>query len=433
MDRGVIGRRLRLSSGSPPGSLTVLVLGGAIAALVAVCVATALPPGSMVAAQPQSIRTGPLEWTRLFASAQLIAFMLFCASLLLVRHRAPSKGKVLLLAATIQLLPLAGPLMLSTDAWSYLNAGRIAVVHGGNPYEDVPDAFSEDPTIGYINPTWRDDTIVYGPAFVAGSEGIARIAQDQLTLALWLFKAIGGASMVLVTVVVSSIAKRAAFAAVFIGWNPVFAIQFAGSGHNDVIVAAAVVLALALGARARSHEAGMAWTLAVLLKWTPLILIPLQLLADRAGHKRSILPGLAVGSALLATASTVLFGWSWLGTFGPLADHASSTEVNSLAIWPRLADWLPSTLIKLGPLVAFGVAYAFLLWEASRGRARHGLTMVLFLVASPFLFTWYVVMPAALSAIEDDILAIWLVLGLTAYTGLLYLGRVGSLFDVFGW
>ena len=43
-------------------------------------------------------------------------------------------------------MPLAGPLLLSTDAWTYWEYGRIAAVHDGNPYVDVPSDFPDDPS-----------------------------------------------------------------------------------------------------------------------------------------------------------------------------------------------------------------------------------------------------------------------------------------------
>ena len=42
-------------------------------------------------------------------------------------------------------LPLAAPLLLSTDAWTYWDYGRIAAVHGGNPYRDPPAEFPDEP------------------------------------------------------------------------------------------------------------------------------------------------------------------------------------------------------------------------------------------------------------------------------------------------
>jgi hypothetical protein len=408
-----------------------LLLGGVVATLVALCATTAWPSGSMVAAQPASAPTGDLGWVRIFALAQAAAFGLYGVTLLLIRRTAPGRAAVLILAVLIQLLPVLAPLMLSSDVWSYWNAGRIAVVAGGNPYVDTPATFPDDPSFRYTSDLWRHQTTAYGPAFTVGSEAVAAVAGDDAATAAWLYKAGAGMLMVALTLLVSTVSPRPAFAAAFVGWNPVFAIQFAGSGHNDVLMITLAVAGILLGLRGRSTGAGTAWSVGVFLKWLPIILLPVQLLEDRARHRRSILPGFVIASLALAAVSTWLFGVGWLGAFVPFVKAATGESIRSLAIWPRLGPFLPETLVTLIPLALFGVAYLFLIREAWRGRARRGLTMGLFLLASPYLWTWYVISPAALSAAED-VPGLWLALALCAYTSIFYLGDVGTVLTVFG-
>ena len=78
------------------------------------------------------------------------------------------------------------------------------------------------------------------------------------------------------------VARRRAFAAALVGWNPVVAVHFAGGGHNDALMMALVAAALALGERKRVQAAGAAWALAVLVKWVPLVVLPLRALEARA-------------------------------------------------------------------------------------------------------------------------------------------------------
>ncbi|MBA2476002.1 MAG: hypothetical protein H0V40_08640, partial [Actinobacteria bacterium] len=64
---------------------------------------------------------------------------------------------------------------------------------------------------------------------------------------------------------------------------------------------------------------------------------------------------------------------------------------------------------------AFALAYAWLLREASRGRARLGLAACLLLLAIPYLAPWYLAWAVPLAAIEEDRAAQWLAVGLCAY------------------
>lgn len=405
---------------------TVLLIGWGIAAVLGVCVALAWPAGSMVAAGYSE--TTDDAWIRLFAVAQAAAFGLFAGALLLVRRHPPSTARVLLLATVIQLVPLAAPLMLSTDAWIYWSMGRIAAVNGGNPYEDAQLAFPADPSLPYTNPGYRDQTTAYGPVFTAGSQVLALMAGEDAVLAAWHYKAVAAALMVLITIMVSRIAPRPAFAAAFVGWNPILALHFAGSGHNDPLMVLLLVAALMLVLRGRAWEAGFTWAVAGFVKWTSFIVLPLQVLEDRAHGRRSLLPGFLIGFVAMAALSTALYGWAWINHVLPMVTNAA--EDPSMAFWARIGSRLPSALVLLGPIVLFAIAYLFLLRAAWRGRARRGLAMGLFLLASPYLWTWYVVIPAVLSAIEDDTPALWLAFALCAY-GLLYLGDAGSVFRVF--
>jgi hypothetical protein len=410
------------------GPTTAIGLGLSIAGLIALCAVSAWPAGSMVAAQPGATATGDLEWLRVFAIAQTLALALFLAAVAIIRWRPPAIRQVLVLAMIIQLLPLAAPLMLSTDAYSYWNAGRLAV-GGANPYEFAPADVQDDPSLPYVPDEWRDETTKYGPAFTSISQAVAVAAGDDAALAAGLFRVLAGGLMVALAFLVSRVAPHPAFAAAFVGWNPVFAIQFAGSGHNDVLMVTLVVVGLVALSRRRTLAAGASWAVAVFVKWTPLILVPLQVLEDRSRGRPSIGPSLVVATAILATVSTAAFGWSWLGTWLSIVNTAGSDELNSLAIWPRIGSGLPGFVVKAGPLVVFAAAYLLLLRQASRGRARRGLAMGLFLIASPFLWTWYVIAPAALAAIEDDVPALWIAIGLCVYTGM-YLGVGGGVIRV---
>jgi hypothetical protein len=64
---------------------------------------------------------------------------------------------------------------------------------------------------------------------------------------------------------------------------------------------------------------------------------------------------------------------------------------------------------------AFVLAYAWLLREAARGRARLGLAAALLLLAVPYLAPWYVVWAVPLAAAEDDVPAQTLAIGVGAY------------------
>src|SRR5439155_17033988 len=129
---------------------------------------------------------------------------------------------------------------------------------------------------------------------------------------------------------------------------------------------------------------------AALIKWVPLLLLPLRVLEARARERPVRHLGFAATAALLVGLATWRYGWRWLSGFGPLARNANRETHFAL---PHRLESLglphPGGLVVLA--VAFAVAYALLLRSAARGRARLGLTMCLGLLATPWLVPWYAV------------------------------------------
>jgi len=361
-----------------------------------VCVACGWIEDSPVAAVAGGAPHGDPAWGRVFLVALAVGFAAYLAALWLLRGGGRLRP-VLAVACAIQLAPLAAPLLLSTDAWSYWAYAKV-----DNPYRDTPAEAGEAGR--YAGEAWRDKTSVYGPAFSLASEPVAAV--DSPDVAAWTYKVAGAAAVLLAALLTARRSSRGAYAAAFVGWNPVLAVHFSGGGHNDALMMALVVAALALAA-ARPRLAGAAWALAALVKWVPLLLLPLRALEARATGRRVDHLGFAVTAVAVLALATVAYGFAWLDVAAPLARNA--TRETSYALPHRLG--LPSWAL----LVPFVVAYAWLLREAARGRARLGLALGLLLLALPYLTVWYVVWTAPLAAGDDDRPAQLLALGLCAY------------------
>jgi hypothetical protein len=390
------------------------VLGLAVLALVAACVAVAWPSDSPVAAAPGGHQVGDPTWSWLYLGFAAGAFALYVVALLLVRRRTAGLAAAVAIAAAIQLAPLAGPLLLSTDAWTYWSYGRIAAVHHQSPYTTTPSAFPNDPSYPYVGDAWRHTTSVYGPAFTLASEPLALADGSSADAAAWTYKSLAAAAMLAAALLAARLSRRPVLALVLVGWNPALALDFAGGGHNDAWMAALVVAALALAASGRRQLAGAAWATASLIKWVPLLLLPLRALEARSTGRPVRHLGFAVTAAVLVAVSVWAYGWSWLRAAVPLLRHA---ELGSKFSLPhRIAHLGVPYELALGLCIAgFVLGYAWLAFEAHRGRARLGLATCFLLLATPYLVAWYVVWALPLAAAEDDPPAAWLAVGLSAY------------------
>jgi hypothetical protein len=349
-----------------------------------------------------------------FLALLALAFAAYVGGVLLVRRGTPRLAHVAALAAAIQLAPLAAPLLLSTDAWTYWDYGRLASVYDANPYEVPPSAFPDDPAYPWVGSDWRTTTTVYGPAFTLASEPLARAAGSSPDAAAWIFKTLAALAYLVAAGLAARIAARPQLALAFAGWNPLLAVHLAGGGHNDAWVIALVVGALAAGASGRRRLAGVCWGIAAFVKWVPLLLLPLRVLEARSTRRRVGHLGLAVAVAALVLVATLVYGLSWLDAFATLWGNAN--RETRFALPHRLEQLGVPDAVATGTFaVAFVIAYAWLVRLALRGRAYLGRASVALLLVTPYLAPWYLAWAVPLAAAEDDEWAGLATLALGAY------------------
>jgi len=360
---------------------------------------------------------GDSTWSWLYLAAAAAAFAAYLAGLYaLGRPGGPvRRNAVVALACAVQLLPLAGPVLLSTDVYTYWDYARISVEHGGNPYADVPNDFPDDPAFPLMGSYWHDTTSVYGPGFTLASEGHAAVVGESPDAAAWVYKALAALAMVALVLLAARLSPRPAFGAAFVGWNPLLALHFAGGGHNDAWMMAFVLAALALAGSGRRALAGAAWAAAIAIKWVPVLFLPLRLLEARRTGRRIDHRGLAAAAIALVAIATWRYGLAWLGAAGPLASNLAEDRA-WYAIPVRISHLgIPEAAVAAAFAVAFAAAYVWLLREAWRGRARLALTAGLLLVATSWLVPWYAVWAVPLAAVEEDRPARFLALAMSAY------------------
>ena len=348
---------------------------------------------------------GRAGWAWAFLALLALGFVAYLAGLRRLARGGASLRAVVAVALAVQLVPLAAPLMLSSDAWTYWMYGRIAVVHDANPYEDPPSDFADDPAFRWTGERWRDETSVYAPGFTLASEPIAAVAGDSPDAAAWLYKGLAALAACATVLLAARLAKRPALGVAFVGWNPLLAVHLAGGGHNDAWVGALLLAALA------ARPGGVGWALGAAVKWIPLALFPLRALEAR---RRAGLAAFAVTTAAVAALATWRYGFDWLRAVGPLADNAK--ETTSYALPHRLSQLgIPESaaIVLFGAL--FALAYALLAREAWRGRARLALASVALLACAPYVTPWYLAWVVPLAAVEEDKLARGLALAFTAY------------------
>ena len=217
------------------------------------------------------------------------------------------------------------------------------------------------------------------------------------------------------TLLAARLARDQPYAAALVGWNPLFAIHFAGGGHNDAL-RSALVLGGARSGRGRPAAAGRRR----LGAGRPRQVGPARLLrpardrSARATGRRVGHVGFAVAAAAIVALATWRYGADWLRAFGPLARNAE--EQTSYALPHRLEQLgLPHglTLALAGARARGGLALARARGVARPRAARAGGLPAARddALAGALVRVWALPLAAA----EDDRRAQLLALGFCAY------------------
>jgi alpha-1,6-mannosyltransferase len=334
------------------------------------------------------------------------AFAVYVGAVLALRSRGGHVAVVCAIAAVIQLIPLAGPLLLSRDAYSYWAYGRIAS-RSADPYAVAPARFPRDPATHAVARAWRHTTSVYGPAFTGASAAVGGVAGRSPELASLLFRIVAALAAIGATLLAATIARRKAFAAAFLGWNPLLAVSFAGGGHNDAWMVLLMLAGLALVAKKRDVTGGAMWVLAAAIKAPALALLGLQLLRSR----RSVLLGALVAAAAIGTVATAEFGTTWLTSLGQFGSHQSRFSLPA-----RLNHMgVPGSMSHVLAYAALAAGAFWLGRQALRGRPRLALGASLLILTSPWILPWYATWPVALASLEEDAAGQIVALGVAAY------------------
>ncbi|GEM_PF-2741517 len=288
--------------------------------------------------------------------------------------------------------------ILSDDALNYAVFGRVLGLHGANPYLVTPEHFAGiDPAVGLAK-GWAAFPLPYGP--------LLALLQAAASWTAALVPGLGPEAEVLGAAFLLQLCFAAAWfgcglcfgrnatgreAALLLVANPYLLLEAVENGHNDALMVLPLLGAFLTAERGKLRLAGFLLGIAVLLKFIPLLLLPLFLReAHRRGRLRAFCAGAALG--LLGLLPSWYVFWRDPGGFEFLA---AQTFLEGGSIVGALCLILGGEARPALALVSMGLAGAFALLQAFRlregGLARRGLRSLAFLVTFglPFPNPWY--------------------------------------------
>jgi alpha-1,6-mannosyltransferase len=318
---------------------------------------------------------------------------------------AISKRWAIVLVGVLHALVFAGPILLSTDVFSYIAYARMGVEHGINPYLHGPIAITGDPVYHYVGQDWKHVATAYGPLYTLLSYPLAPLGVKG---ALWGMKLEALLASVGTLALTWRCARIRGFdpvvALLAVGANPLYILYGLGGAHNDLIMMLLMMAAVSLTLAGRDAPAAAAVVAGALVKATVAALLPFMILA-----RRRLAPILGAVAALLLGA---LIGYAVFGIHGIdvvaalnrdaafVSTDSFPTEIAHLlgkpGVFPVDHDLLKAALVLI---------VLHLLWRTWRGYdwvAASGWTLLAIAVTSTWLLAWYILWPLPLAVITRD-------------------------------
>jgi alpha-1,6-mannosyltransferase len=321
-----------------------------------------------------------------------------------------SKRWAIALIAALQLIVFVGPVLLSTDVFSYIAYARMGVEHGLNPYTHGPVAISSDPVFKYVGHDWLRVATAYGPIYTLLSYPLATLG---VVGALWGMKLEALLASAGTLALTWRCARARGFdpvaAILIVGANPLFVIYGLGGAHNDLIMMLAMMAAVSLtiaGTPTSRREAGAAaWVVAgALTKATVAVLLPFMILSRR---RLAPILGTAAALALGAAIGYAAFGIHGIDVVAALNRDAAFVSTDSFAVEIAHLFGKPGVfpidhdLLKAG-LVLILVHLSWRTWRGYDWVAASGWALLAISVTSTWLLAWYILWPLPLAVITRD-------------------------------
>ncbi|MGD1056764.1 MAG: hypothetical protein ABR992_05045 [Solirubrobacteraceae bacterium] len=374
-------------------------------------------PSPVVPKSPQLVGWLSGVGERLGYRGFLIALLISCVAYgtlaVLARRfqlRAISTRWAIVLVAALQLIVFAGPVLLSTDVFSYVAYARMGVEHGLNPYTHGPVAIVHDSIYQYVGHDWDRVATAYGPLYTLLSYPLAPLGVIGALWAMKLEALLASAGTLALT---WRCARARGFdpvaAILVVGANPLYFIYGLGGAHNDLIMMLAMMAAVSLvavGTPSAGREAGAAaWVVAgALIKATVAVLLPFMIVSKR---RLAPIVGTVAALALGALVGYAVFGIHGIDIVAALNRDAAFVSTDSFAneiahlfgkpgVFPIDHDLLKAALVLI---------ILHLLWRTWRGYdwvAASGWALLAISVTSTWLLAWYILWPLPLAVVTRD-------------------------------
>jgi alpha-1,6-mannosyltransferase len=308
----------------------------------------------------------------------------------------------------------------AADVFDNIIRGRITAVYDGNPFYDTPIQYQQDPFYQYA--AWHKSPSAYGPFWEIMAAGTSRLAGDGIMTNILAFKSLSllfylGCIGLIAATLQRYAPQRALQGVCLFALNPLVIYETTGNAHNDIVMTFFILLGIYVLCRDRFTLAALAFTAGALVKFIPVLLLPLAgitALRTLSGRKKRshfvIVTALACG--LLVVMAYASF---WRGGDPLSIKRRSKLFTTSLPalVQVQLAETVGNaesqSLVSRGALVLTGLVVFAATWRTwsekdwlSPVRAAHFVLLFYLLFTCLWFQPWYVLWLLALAAILPE-------------------------------
>lgn len=312
-------------------------------------------------------------------------------------------GAVLVVHAAL----LVAPPILSGDLFSYLAYARLDIVYGLDPYRHAADAAPGDPLYRYVGIKHIESP--YGPLFTLATWTLVPLGPAA---GVWALKGLAVGAALACAALTWSSARRLGRAplgpTLFVALNPVTLVFAVGGGHNDLFMAALLLVGVRLAVGGRARAAAVAVVGAASVKATAGLVLPFLLLGARR-RARALVAALAATAVMSAVALGVFGFDSMFGYVEVVLRQGGFVSVYS--VWPLvveasgLGEGVPTALrvVLMATFAAVAVAAGLRAWRGEDWISCAGWAVLALLVTTTWILPWYVVLLTPLAALGSSV------------------------------
>lgn len=297
----------------------------------------------------------------------VVAFVAYLGAIKNISAKLPWR-LVLAVTALILVALVFLPPLYATDVFYYAISGQISGGLHANPYLQPPASFPNSPLLPFNY--WVDITTPYGPAWTLIAAAVAWMTHADPFWTTVLFKTLGalavlGGAFFIYTILKNTRPQAAAKGTLLFLWNPVVLLEGIGNAHNDILIAALVLVAAWMLVSRKRVLGFIALILATWVKYLTVPLAAFDLLVRLRSRRWKEFAILLVLGAILTLLLWLPF-WIGLGTLSSLA--AESTRGLSgpipftLALLSRFLPFLQPALPALALTLTIVALFAAAFW-----------------------------------------------------------------------